>query len=74
MLNVNAQRQNLAHTRAQWGAVWQEMQVTRVAAGAEHSMAITAAGAIFAWGWGRYGCIGDGAFQDRCTLRLRPLI
>lgn len=52
--------------------LWQGMRVTRLASGAEHSMAITADGAVFSWGWGRYGCIGDGGFQDRCTPANMP--
>jgi len=35
--------------------------VTSVAAGAEHSVAATSAGEVFAWGWGRYGNLGDGS-------------
>lgn len=41
--------------------------VTSVAAGAEHSVVATAQGEVYAWGWGRYGNLGDGERHDRHT-------
>lgn len=39
--------------------------VTKVACGAEHSVCCTSDGDVYAWGWGRYGNIGDGGTEDR---------
>lgn len=36
-----------------------------VAAGAEHSAAVTEAGEVYGWGWGRYGNLGLGDRNDR---------
>lgn len=36
-----------------------------VAAGAEHSAAITEHGELYGWGWGRYGNLGLGDRNDR---------
>jgi len=36
-----------------------------VAAGAEHSVAITEDGNLYGWGWGRYGNLGLGDRNDR---------
>jgi len=36
-----------------------------VAAGAEHSVAITEDGAMYGWGWGQYGNLGLGDTNDR---------
>lgn len=41
------------------------VKVSQVACGAEHSVCCTDDGKVFAWGWGRYGNIGDGATEDR---------
>ena len=41
--------------------------VVQVACGAEHSACCTRDGKVFAWGWGRYGNIGDGCTVDRHT-------
>ena len=38
-----------------------------VAAGAEHSVAITEDGNLYGWGWGRYGNLGLGDRNDRST-------
>ncbi|CAO2832421.1 unnamed protein product [Amaranthus hypochondriacus] len=39
--------------------------VKMVAAGAEHSAAVTEAGEVYGWGWGRYGNLGLGDRKDR---------
>ncbi|QCD84861.1 Ultraviolet-B receptor UVR8 [Vigna unguiculata] len=39
--------------------------VKMVAAGAEHSVAITEDGNLYGWGWGRYGNLGLGDRNDR---------
>eukprot|EP00775_Hariotina_reticulata_P006154 gene6154-6391_t len=39
--------------------------VSSVAAGAEHSVVATSDGQVYAWGWGRYGNLGDGDRVDR---------
>ena len=39
--------------------------VISIAAGAEHSVAALESGEVFAWGWGRYGNVGDGERADR---------
>ena len=36
-----------------------------VAAGAEHTAAITEDGSLYGWGWGRYGNLGLGDRNDR---------
>ena len=36
-----------------------------VAAGAEHTVAITEDGDLYGWGWGRYGNLGLGDRNDR---------
>ncbi|MBA0799454.1 hypothetical protein Gohar_009970, partial [Gossypium harknessii] len=36
-----------------------------VAAGAEHTAAISKEGALYGWGWGRYGNLGLGDRNDR---------
>lgn len=36
-----------------------------VAAGAEHTAAITVSGKLYGWGWGRYGNLGLGDRNDR---------
>lgn len=49
-----------------------------VAAGAEHTVAITADGKLYGWGWGRYGNLGLGDIKDRAlpaevvTLNVCP--
>jgi len=40
-------------------------KVTSVACGAEHSLCSTEDHAVFAWGWGRYGNLGQGDCDDR---------
>ncbi|GKE98015.1 ultraviolet-B receptor UVR8, partial [Tanacetum coccineum] len=39
--------------------------VKMVAAGAEHTVAITEDGDLYGWGWGRYGNLGLGDRKDR---------
>ena len=52
----------------------QGQPVASISAGAEHSVAVTAAGLVHAWGWGRYGCLGDGAREDRwAPVQVPPL-
>jgi alpha-tubulin suppressor-like RCC1 family protein len=34
-------------------------KVVQIAAGAEHSLAVSAAGELFTWGNGTRGCLGD---------------
>lgn len=36
-----------------------------VAAGAEHTAAVTEDGDLYGWGWGRYGNLGLGDRNDR---------
>lgn len=36
-----------------------------VAAGAEHTAAVTEDGKVYGWGWGRYGNLGLGDRMDR---------
>jgi alpha-tubulin suppressor-like RCC1 family protein/predicted nucleic acid-binding protein len=40
-------------------------RVTQVAAWGRHSVAVTEAGRLWAWGWNRFGQLGDGTDQDR---------
>lgn len=44
---------------------FQGVSVKMVAAGAEHSAAVTVDGEIYGWGWGRYGNLGLGDRNDR---------
>ncbi|GMG99831.1 hypothetical protein Nepgr_001671 [Nepenthes gracilis] len=44
---------------------FQGIPVKMVAAGAEHSVAVTEDGELYGWGWGRYGNLGLGDKQDR---------
>ena len=39
--------------------------VVSIAAGAEHSVVAVETGEVYAWGWGRYGNVGDGERADR---------
>lgn len=39
--------------------------VKMVAAGAEHTAAVTEDGTLYGWGWGRYGNLGLGDRNDR---------
>lgn len=43
----------------------QGITVKMVAAGAEHTVAITEDGDLYGWGWGRYGNLGLGDRKDR---------
>jgi alpha-tubulin suppressor-like RCC1 family protein len=45
----------------------EDEQIARVAAWAGHSVAVTAEGRLYAWGWNNYGQLGDGTDQDRLT-------
>ncbi|XP_057419618.1 ultraviolet-B receptor UVR8 isoform X2 [Lotus japonicus] len=44
---------------------FQGVPIKMVAAGAEHSVAITENGELYGWGWGRYGNLGLGDRNDR---------
>ncbi|XP_061346881.1 ultraviolet-B receptor UVR8-like [Gastrolobium bilobum] len=44
---------------------FQGVPIKMVAAGAEHSVAITEDGDLYGWGWGRYGNLGLGDRNDR---------
>lgn len=43
----------------------QGLSVKMVAAGAEHTAAVTEDGSLYGWGWGRYGNLGLGDRNDR---------
>ncbi|GAQ82186.1 hypothetical protein KFL_001030110 [Klebsormidium nitens] len=45
-------------------------KVTGIAAGAEHSAAVTDSGEVFTWGWAEHGQLGLGDTQDRDTPQL----
>ncbi|CAL0319733.1 unnamed protein product [Lupinus luteus] len=45
--------------------IFQGLPIKMVAAGAEHSVAITEDGELYGWGWGRYGNLGLGDRNDR---------
>ena len=40
--------------------------VACVAAGSEHSAAVTSDGRVFAWGWGEHGQLGYGGTESWC--------
>ncbi|CAM8881824.1 unnamed protein product [Rhodiola kirilowii] len=44
---------------------FQGVSVKMVAAGAEHTVAVTEDGELYGWGWGRYGNLGLGDRNDR---------
>ena len=44
-------------------------QVTRIAAGAEHSAAVTADGSLYTWGGGGGGKLGHGSAADELSPR-----
>ncbi|XP_052190726.1 ultraviolet-B receptor UVR8 isoform X2 [Diospyros lotus] len=44
---------------------FQGVSVKMVAAGAEHTAAVTEEGELYSWGWGRYGNLGLGDRHDR---------
>jgi alpha-tubulin suppressor-like RCC1 family protein len=43
----------------------QGVAVKMLAAGAEHTTAVTENGKLYGWGWGRYGNLGLGDREDR---------
>ena len=47
----------------------QEIPIKMVAAGAEHSVAITKDGNLYGWGWGRYGNL-EFLKTGRCMIHL----
>lgn len=50
---------------ANYGVCAQGIAVKMLAAGAEHTAAVTESGKLFGWGWGRYGNLGLGDRKDR---------
>ncbi|XP_010025746.2 ultraviolet-B receptor UVR8 isoform X1 [Eucalyptus grandis] len=53
---------------------FQGIPVIMVAAGAEHTAAVTEAGELYGWGWGRYGNLGLGDRNDRLVPeKVSPL-
>ncbi|KAJ4838177.1 Ultraviolet-B receptor uvr8 [Turnera subulata] len=44
---------------------FQGVRIKMVAAGAEHTAAVTESGELYGWGWGRYGNLGLGDRNDR---------
>lgn len=50
-----------------WGAVSELGDVVDVDAGDDTSLAVTADGRAWAWGWNQYGQLGDGTHIDRYT-------
>ena len=42
--------------------------VIKIAVGSYHNLALTADGQVFAWGWGRFGQLGDGLTTDHNAL------
>lgn len=45
--------------------ILQGISVKMLAAGAEHTAAVTESGKLYGWGWGRYGNLGLGDREDR---------
>ncbi|MEU7023836.1 Ig-like domain repeat protein [Streptomyces sp. NPDC046203] len=43
------------------------VHVTALASGSNHTLALTADGRVYAWGWNAYGQLGDGTTTDRAT-------
>ncbi|MEU8545366.1 Ig-like domain repeat protein, partial [Streptomyces sp. NPDC048717] len=41
------------------------VHVTALASGSNHTLALTADGRVYAWGWNAYGQLGDGTTTDR---------
>ncbi|GBG86585.1 hypothetical protein CBR_g41650 [Chara braunii] len=48
----------------------QGCKVKMLAAGAEHTAAVTEDGKLYGWGWGKYGNLGHGDRQDRMLPAL----
>ncbi|XP_074307934.1 ultraviolet-B receptor UVR8-like isoform X2 [Silene latifolia] len=61
-LGLNSTEDSLIPQKIQ---TFQGIPVKMVAAGAEHSAAVTEAGELYGWGWGRYGNLGLGDRNDR---------
>ncbi|XP_076910126.1 ultraviolet-B receptor UVR8-like [Bidens hawaiensis] len=53
---------------------FQGVNVKMVAAGAEHTVAITEDGELYGWGWGRYGNLGLGDRKDRMIPEKASII
>ena len=47
-----------------------EAVVSQVTAGERHSMALTASGELYAWGWGEYGQLGHGDIESLNVPRV----
>ncbi|KAL9248146.1 hypothetical protein vseg_021502 [Gypsophila vaccaria] len=70
-LGLNTTEDSLIPQKIQ---TFQEIPVKMVAAGAEHSAAVTVAGELYGWGWGRYGNLGLGDRNDRLVPeRVAPI-
>ncbi|XP_074304705.1 ultraviolet-B receptor UVR8-like [Silene latifolia] len=61
-LGLNTTEDSLIPQKIQ---TFQGVSVKMVAAGAEHSAAVTETGELYGWGWGRYGNLGLGDRNDR---------
>ncbi|KAK9735538.1 hypothetical protein RND81_04G211300 [Saponaria officinalis] len=61
-LGLNSTEDSLIPQKIQ---TFQGIPVKMVAAGAEHSAAVTETGELYGWGWGRYGNLGLGDRNDR---------
>lgn len=44
------------------------LRIAAVAAGMQHSLALSEDGRVFAWGAGHYGALGLGPSEYRCTV------
>ncbi|KAI5083717.1 hypothetical protein GOP47_0003460 [Adiantum capillus-veneris] len=53
---------------------FQGITVKMIAAGAEHTAAVTENGKLYGWGWGRYGNLGLGDRNDRLIPEAAPSI
>jgi alpha-tubulin suppressor-like RCC1 family protein len=61
--------QRLVPTKVTGGGIG-EAAVVQVAAGQEHSMSLTAAGQLYAWGEGTDGQLGHGGRENLAVLRV----
>ena len=42
-------------------------EVVAIAGGRDHSLAVRADGTVWAWGWNKYGQVGDGTKTNKLT-------